>query len=338
MITVVIPTTNRPAFLRTAIKSVQRQTALHKITEIIVSENAGSRSSEEVCQEFEGLPIRYIFRDPPVDYMQHFNLLFTEPTNDYIAMLHDDDWWAPTHIQNSVRHFAEHSAISCYYSAYFMVESERGRLKCHPTQEFWAGAGFPSFETEWTLTLADTAVACLIDVPCHYSSMIGPRAFMEKAWGKVLKSGNTYDTDRTLTLEFATLGRIVVNPNPEIFVRFHPEQSKNRSSEDEVKQFKKASVEYLLNLCRQHHLDLGKEFDRRMAAAPEGEASAVCEAILRNYEHIVTENLIQSQVLSKYWQQTRAGRNGRFVRKLLKRILPPVMTDGWKVMRRKVSH
>jgi glycosyltransferase involved in cell wall biosynthesis len=335
MITVLIPTANRPGFLRTAIKSVQRQTALGKVTEIIVSENAGNRSSEAICKEFEGLPIRYIFRDPPVDAMHHFTLLLKEAVNDYVAILHDDDWWSPGHIQNGVSHFATKGQLSCYYSAYFMVGGERTLLHCHPTREFWVGAGFPSFETEWTLTRSDTAVACLIDVPCSYSSMIGPRELMDHAWQEVLRSGNRYDNDRTMLLEMTRLGSIVVNPTPEIFVRFHPGQDKNRSSEDKVKQFKRASVEYLLTFCTQHSLDLGKEFDRRMAAAPKGESSAVFEAILHNYEFVISERRVQSQALDNYWRQTRERRNGRLVRNVLKKILPPVVTDGGRIILRK---
>jgi glycosyltransferase involved in cell wall biosynthesis len=334
MITVTIPTTNRPHYLRTALKSVQRQTALARITEIVVSENAGSRTSEDVCREFAALPIRYIFRDPPVGPEQHGFLLLREASNKFIAILHDDDWWAPNHIENGAKQLASNTDLSCYYSAYFMVGGERTRLQCHSTLEFWAGAGFPSFENAWTLTLADTAVACLVDVPCHYSSMIGSRACLQNAYDEVLESGNRYDNDRTITLALAKQGSIVVNPTPEVFVRFHPGQAKNRSSDKDVKRFKKVSVEYLLELCRQEGIDLGREFDLRMAAAPKDDCQAVCDAILRNYEFIVSRRLIGSKVLNDYWQQTASPTLNTMIPRLLKRILPPVIRDWGRMLLR----
>src|SRR5688500_8616761 len=116
MISVLLPTTNRPHFLRTALSSIQRQTALDKITEVIVSENAGGKASEEICKEFKALPIRYIFRDPPVSGKRHFQLLFEGAANEHVAMLHDDDWWDPHHIENGLKHFSTNEGISCYYS------------------------------------------------------------------------------------------------------------------------------------------------------------------------------------------------------------------------------
>jgi predicted O-methyltransferase YrrM len=331
MITAIIPTTNRPHFLRTALKSVHRQTALARITEIIVSENAGSRASEQVCGEFPNLPIRYIFREPTLTGLEHAVLLFGEAKNEHIAILHDDDWWSPHHIENGARQIAAHADLGAYYSAYFMVGSERAHLQCHATQEFWAGAGFPSFETEWTMTLADTAVACLVDVPCSFSSLIASRRHLQTAWEEVVKSGNCYDNDRTAILELAKLGNIIVNPAPEIFVRFHPGQDQKRSSPEQVKEFKKASLQYLLNLCRKHQINLGEEFDLRMASAPDNEIAAVCGAILRNYDCVVLERLVDSSVLLKYSQSTQrpmAPRpKGELVQKLAKQLCRPAVAS-----------
>src|SRR5436190_5881762 len=267
MITVILPTANRPNYLRTALQSVRRQSAGTQITEILVSENAGNRLSEQVCKEFRELPIRYAYREPPI--REHFLVLLREARNDFVAVLFDDDWWASNHIENGIKWYAQDSSVSCYFAAYFMVESERSLLQCHPTLEFWFGAGFPSFEREWKLTLNDVVSACLVDVPCTYSSMVARRDNLEKAYVATLAVGNNYDTDRVITLELSKRGPVIVNPIPEVFVRFHPGQDKNRFSADMRKRYARMSFEHLLAICRERGIELGKEFDRRIRAAPK---------------------------------------------------------------------
>jgi hypothetical protein len=342
MITVLIPTANRPDYLRTALKSVQRQSALGKITQIVVSEHLGNRASEQVCKEFEDLPIQYFFRDPLGDPKRNFPLMLKEVKNDFLALLFDDDWWGGDHIANGVRCVAAEPGLSCYFAAYFMVEDERSLLRCHRTIEFWHGAGFPPFETEWTLTFTDAIAACLVDVPCTYSSIIAPREQFNKAYSATIDVGNPYDSDRVITLEFAKQGPIVVQPIPEVFVRFHPGQDKNRYSRESAKRYKRMSIDHLLRICREHNINPGKEFDRRIAAAPHRHvSSAICQAILDDCEDLIAGRIIESEVLFKYWQDTRGwgyrGQYGRRVRNLLKQVLPPVVVDCGSMIRRRLT-
>jgi glycosyltransferase involved in cell wall biosynthesis len=65
-LSVVVPTAARPAYLRTALKSVANQTAADNILEVIVSENLSDKTSQGVCEEFPSLPIKYVFRNPPL--------------------------------------------------------------------------------------------------------------------------------------------------------------------------------------------------------------------------------------------------------------------------------
>jgi hypothetical protein len=341
MITVLIPTANRPDYLRTALRSVQRQSALGKISKVIVSEHLGNRASEQVCKEFEELPIQYFFRDPDGDAKRGFLLMLQDVKTELLAVLFDDDWWGVDHIAHGVRGLATEPSLSCYFAAYFMVEGERSLLRCHPTVEFWHGTGFSSFETEWTLTLNDTVAACLVDVPCTYSSMIAPTDTFAKAYSARLDVGNPYDSDRIMTLELAKQGPIMVNPIPEVFVRFHSGQDKNRFSVESIKQYKRLSIQHLLTICRQRNINPGKEFDRRIASAPEDVCSAICQSILNDCEDLIAGKIIDSEVLFKYWQATREredkGRHGRAVRKVLKQILPPVVVDCGNMIRRRMT-
>src|SRR5688572_22058244 len=98
-ISVLVPTANHPKFLETALQSIARQTAIDKIEEVLVSENLLDRESEAVCKKFPNLPIRYILQDPPLTRFQNFDFLFNQARADLVALLCDDDWWAPGHLQ-----------------------------------------------------------------------------------------------------------------------------------------------------------------------------------------------------------------------------------------------
>jgi hypothetical protein len=330
MITVLIPTANRPDFLRTALRSVQRQTAVTTISRVIVSEHLGNRASEQVCKEFEDLPIRYICRDPE-EAKRGFALMLKEVDTEFIAILFDDDWWAPSHIANGARYCLEERGLGCYFSAYFMVEGERSTLRTHPTTEFWFGAAFPSLQTDWKLNLADAVSACLVDPPCTYSSMIAPLEKIEKAYLAQLKVGNPYDSDRIMTLELGKQGLLVVNPIPEVFVRFHPGQDKNRFSEDDVRRFKSMSIMHLLNICREHKIDPGREFDARIVHAEKRIASQICQRIVHDCEDFIKDGRIDSLVLRNHWTQVGEARNQRRMRKIAKQLLA-ITRRGWRAM------
>src|ERR1039457_4559572 len=126
-ISVLLPTANRPAMLRTALRSIAAQTALSAVGEVVVIENLGNRASEKVCQEFPQLPIRYFFRDPPIppgfesarDAMRHVK-------SDFMAILFDDDWWMPEHLEIALESIAMRSDAVAASCAYLQVTGEDG--------------------------------------------------------------------------------------------------------------------------------------------------------------------------------------------------------------------
>lgn len=92
MVSIGLPTYNRAAGLERAIESVLAQT--HRELELIVSDNASTDGTQELCR-------RVAERDPRVRYVRHevnrgptanFNFLFGELRGEYAMLLADDDW------------------------------------------------------------------------------------------------------------------------------------------------------------------------------------------------------------------------------------------------------
>src|SRR5215467_4744882 len=141
-VSIIVATCNRPAFLRDALDSVRSQSAREAIGQVIVSENCLNRESEQVCDEFKELPLVYIKQRPPVPALLHLQAIWPHVRYPVVACLHDDDWWAPDHLQNALAALAAVPGCAGTFSNYFET-SERGGLFQFPTRLWllWVSLG-----------------------------------------------------------------------------------------------------------------------------------------------------------------------------------------------------
>lgn len=87
---VIIPTHNRPVYLREALKSVVEQDGVD--LDIIVIGDGSGEDTAAVAAEFPG--VRYV-RQPQAGPMVARNHALTLARYDYVALLDDDDLWLP---------------------------------------------------------------------------------------------------------------------------------------------------------------------------------------------------------------------------------------------------
>lgn len=99
LVTVVIPTHNRPHFLREAIRSALSQTVE---CEIVVVEHGGGFPENHVVSEF-GRDVRYV--GTPDDYGPHFSWLHgaLAAKGQYIKILFDDDLIDPHFVEQALK-------------------------------------------------------------------------------------------------------------------------------------------------------------------------------------------------------------------------------------------
>lgn len=207
--------------LRTALQSVAGQTAVAKIDRVIVSENGGDQSSEKLCAEFPQLPITYIFRSPAMSPLEHGKLLYRDHAEGgYTAILHDDDWWAPTHIENALAALESEPDASAYGAGHFVVSGESSMLNCSGNLFPWFGANYPAFAPWWTLSRINVLMAELLGTVSHFSTLVARTAALREA-AFVFETGNTFDNDRMLMFALSASGPLLFNPTPQAFVRNH---------------------------------------------------------------------------------------------------------------------
>lgn len=221
-ISVIIPTANRPQFLVTALQSVARQTAVHEIEEVIVSENMGNRASQTVCENFPALPIRYLLQEPQLENVPHINALFEEAKAPLIALLCDDDWWSPGHLQNALiaLHAAPKAAAFFATILYMASEADRQDVWIWRPIPFWLAAGMPDFASLWRLDLPTVLTTTWIVTPFSFSTMVARRDPLRAA-RPVFGAAQPYYADRILYPTLALHGDLLYDPLVDTFARWH---------------------------------------------------------------------------------------------------------------------
>jgi len=313
--------------LRTALRSVERQTAKEQVGAVIVSENAGNRGSADICAEFPTLPITYVMRDPPLSPLEHGMALFAEAEilpNKHIAILHDDDWWGINHLSTGLNELEENPDASSYWSASYLVYGESSwYLQCW-NETCWIAKGFPPLSEVAKLDRREAALACVGSGPAHYSTVIAEKNALCESFQKVAKTGNLFDNDRLLFLEFAKRAPVLVNFVPEVFVRQHRAQDQRSFSFLDASAHIAAATTAVLEFCKEEGVDVLSEFERLYAECP-------VPPYRRHMTGTFDERVVKELVRQRNMPLLRLRRPKKNMKWLVKQLCPPL---GWQAARR----
>lgn len=283
MLTVLIPTAARPAMLRTALASVASQSAVDQISQVIVSENGGSRESEAVCTEFPALPITYLFRSPAMSPLDHGRLLMSDgPQDELTAVLHDDDWWGPAHLANALAALETDRDASVYGSGHFVVSGESSMLNCSGNLFPWFGANYPVFAPVWRLSRLNVLLAELLGTIAHYSTMVIRTEALRKST-YVYELGNPFDNDRMLLFALSKSGPVLFNPTPGAFVRNHGVQDCFLFSDDARQKHMCGTTRWMIESSGKSFDLIANTFAQRMAKCPEAAVATLQALALREW-------------------------------------------------------
>lgn len=116
LISVLIRTHKRAAFLREALTSVVHQT--HRPVEVVVVED-GSAEGAAVCSEFVGqIPLRYFRISPGQGRSVAGNLALKEARGEWFCFLDDDDLFFSDHLEVLLQTVREHAVLGAYSLAW----------------------------------------------------------------------------------------------------------------------------------------------------------------------------------------------------------------------------
>ena len=123
LVTVVIPTYNRPDLLKKAVLSIERQT--YDNLEIIIVDN-GILPREKYSEILQlGNNIKYVkIPEHGANYARNKGIL--EARGDYIAFLDDDDEWMSTKVEESMKLFDEDKNIGLVFTDKEIIYDNEG--------------------------------------------------------------------------------------------------------------------------------------------------------------------------------------------------------------------
>ena len=119
LVSVLLPTHNRPQWLPGAVRSVLD--GEFKDLELIVSNNGDPQPTRQLAEEIQDPRIHWVEYDRTSRMIEHLLSLLDRARGKYIAVLHDDDWWDSTFLaklvpaledrDDAVLAFVDHHAV-----------------------------------------------------------------------------------------------------------------------------------------------------------------------------------------------------------------------------------
>jgi len=124
---------DRPSYLVASLNSAIAQEINEFNLQVIVSDNSESDDVEDIMKRSYG-GVKYIRRVPSLKVWDHFRLVISEASADYVVFFHDDDILLPDYCQAIINEFKanpEASAIGCNAIKFNNSGAELGRFHTH---------------------------------------------------------------------------------------------------------------------------------------------------------------------------------------------------------------
>lgn len=132
LISVIIPTYNRPAYLKDAIASVVAQT--YSNLEIIVSDDCSNESPEPIVKAFHDPRLRLRRNPGNLGIGLNATHAFAEATGKYVASLNDDDRWHKHFLEKLVQPLEENPELALAFCDYYVID-DRGNVNWSATEK-----------------------------------------------------------------------------------------------------------------------------------------------------------------------------------------------------------
>ncbi len=209
--------------LRSALQSIQNQSRLDLIMEVLVSENSEDGRSEEVCRSFPGLPIRFFRQTPAKSIASHFRWLVEQVSSDWATWLADDDMWGRYHLEEAARLLGQQpDAVACAGECVTILNDSRTAINgMSETMYSLQGETSKTFKPGWVWTREDMLVNILLHTPLNMWAMVFRKPALLLAIETLVPSDVGYESDRLFLWRLALEGPIVVGREISMFFRVH---------------------------------------------------------------------------------------------------------------------
>ena len=125
-VTIVLPTYNRARFLRQAIDSCVNQSYTN--IEINIVDDGSIDNTADIVRSYKEGRVHYFRHHKNRGLPESLNTGFSHATGDFLTFTSDDNWYAPTAIEEMLE-FIKASGVEFVYCNYFLVSDQPYSLK-----------------------------------------------------------------------------------------------------------------------------------------------------------------------------------------------------------------
>jgi glycosyltransferase involved in cell wall biosynthesis len=132
LVSIIIPTYNRPNYLKQAIASAVQQT--YKNIEIIVSDDCSPVNQQAIAESFGDPRIRFRRNATNLGIALNVIAAYKEAKGKYVASLNDDDIWNEDFLEKLVGHLEANPDLVLAFSDHYIMDSD-GKIDKTATEE-----------------------------------------------------------------------------------------------------------------------------------------------------------------------------------------------------------
>jgi glycosyltransferase involved in cell wall biosynthesis len=132
LVSIIIPTYNRPAYLKEALESAVRQT--YRNIEIIVSDNCSPENPQPIVESFQDSRIRFWRNAKNLGMCVNTNNAFKKARGKYVASLHDDDVWEEDFLEKLVPPLEANPDVALAFCDHYIID-ETGAINEAETEK-----------------------------------------------------------------------------------------------------------------------------------------------------------------------------------------------------------
>lgn len=261
LVSIVIPTYQRPEYFAMALESVLAQT--YKNLDIFITDNSHNEDTKNIIQKYLGDERIHYEHHPDFDAVGNWQRAFdyNNPQAEYVNFLMDDDVFMPDKIKIMLDLYQSNSGVSLVTSYRALIDSEGNLLP----------------EPEWNKRLSDKPIRCsgkdmgkriLMDIINYIGEpttvLVCKKYLKDNYYG-----WNKLPTDRRISdfpcwLHLLTQGDMIYWPEPLSFMRIHDGQQQ-RSVECQYAGFLCWAEEIMYAWKQRKFLDTVEEYRQALA-------------------------------------------------------------------------
>jgi glycosyltransferase involved in cell wall biosynthesis len=214
LVTVTIPTYNRAGLLHRALSSVLAQSLTD--IEVFVSDNASTDDTASVVDAFGDGRVQYIRNDRNLGHFGNLSAGLHLGSAPYLAILPDDDFMLPRHLEEHARFLDAHGEVGFVHSAFRRVTvAPNGAVTEHDE--------FPGGPETW-ISDGDSVIRRLLSEPYYisYATALIRRPIVADTERFADEDGSADDVGLSLRLT-QRAGAVGYRAEPSVGITFHDE-------------------------------------------------------------------------------------------------------------------